>query len=305
MWWAPIASAGLSAIGNIAGGLFGGGGKGKQGDAERFAEKQLHTQMQKAIQWRVQDAREAGVHPLAALGASVSATPATPVGGSSDGDRYNLAASLGELGQSIVRAIGANMSEEERDRASMRALQLEEQELTNEQLRFNLQQMRNSVAPPPDHWSMYGGTGPIPRGAPIEAVRLHPGASAAGLVENKPSEVIRNAEGVPGQEAGTSPELQWMRTNKGWVAMPSTHWNMDDVSSPGTFGWLLRNRMYPAIPYQAVKSMTPPRDPQGNSVLPKGAKGWLYDPISTEWTPTYEDRPWHPYFVPDGRFERR
>lgn len=306
MWWAPIASAGLGALGNIAGGLLGGGGKGKQGDAERFAEKQLHTQMQKAVQWRVQDAREAGVHPLAALGAQVSASPATAVGGSSGGDRFDLGRSLGELGQSIVRAIGTKMSSEERDAATMRALELEEKGLSNEALRFQLQQMRNSVAPPPDHWSQYGGVGPVSRPSPVTVQALNPASSAAGLVEMKKSEVVHNAEGIPGQEAGPSPENKWMRTARGWVAMPSPAWNMDDMGAPGTVGWLLRNRLYPAIPYQAVKSMVPPRGPDGVSLLPKGAKGWLYDPITNEFTPTYEDRStWHPYFIPDARMERR
>lgn len=309
MWWAPIAAAGVSALGNIAGGLFGGGGKGKQGDAENFARQQLETQMQKSVQWRVADARAAGVHPLAALGAQVSASPATPVGGDSNSDRYNLGASLADVGQSIVRAIGTKMSDQERDAATMRALELEEKGLSNEALRFQLQQMRNSVAPPPDHWSQYGGVGgPIGGSRPsaITVRELNPAESAAGMVKTEPSERKSHAQGYPHQEAAASPENQWMRTAKGYVAMPSTHWNMDDSGSPGTVGWLTRNRLYPAIPYQAVKSMTPPRDERGVSLLPKGAKGWIYDPITTEWTPTYEERSlWHPYFIPDGRLERR
>lgn len=83
--WAAIAlgaQAAGSILGNL-GGLFGGGnrytGKGDwPGRTDLIFDLQKDS-IQKAIRWRVNDARAAGIHPLAALGASPIGGFAAPV----------------------------------------------------------------------------------------------------------------------------------------------------------------------------------------------------------------------------------
>jgi len=61
-WWAPLAAAGISAAGSLVGGSQGSGGSIESQRQEQFARM--------GIQWRVEDAKAAGIHPLAALGVS-------------------------------------------------------------------------------------------------------------------------------------------------------------------------------------------------------------------------------------------
>lgn len=90
----------IGAVGSIAGGLFGKSAADKQADLQKkFA--------QNAISWKVEDAKRAGIHPLAALGANtVSYTPMA-VGDMGIGD------SMAQMGAGIDRAqqATANLSD--------------------------------------------------------------------------------------------------------------------------------------------------------------------------------------------------
>lgn len=94
-WWVPYAISAASAV--------------IQGDKSRKAAHQANDQSidlaNSSLQRRVADARAAGIHPLAALGAGGAATPALQVGDTSW---------IGNLGQDINRAMGANATNEER-----------------------------------------------------------------------------------------------------------------------------------------------------------------------------------------------
>lgn len=95
----------LSAVGRLGGSLL------SANSSSDAAAKNLHYQKefaQNGIRWRVADAKAAGIHPLAALGAHTQSY--TPVFQGSDyGDL-----GLGEMGQSINRAIQAKQTEAER-----------------------------------------------------------------------------------------------------------------------------------------------------------------------------------------------
>lgn len=86
---------------NILGGLLG------QQSAQRVAQQNIQAQQQFAqhgIQWKVEDARAAGINPLAALGASTSSF--SNIAGSND-----LGAGVSAAGQNVARAALANQAD--------------------------------------------------------------------------------------------------------------------------------------------------------------------------------------------------
>jgi hypothetical protein len=97
----------ISAGSSLLGGLF---GKSSAEKANRENIKLQKEFAQQGIQWKVADAKAAGVHPLAALGANtVSFTP------SSIGDG-GLGQSIANMGQDIGRAVNATSTQATRDR---------------------------------------------------------------------------------------------------------------------------------------------------------------------------------------------
>lgn len=99
---------------------------------------------QHGIRWRVADARAAGIHPLAALGANLHSYGPARIGGGSD---YGLAS----MGQNISRAMAARMTEQERN---FRDKQIEGLRLDNAIKRKELNRSPNTPATPAE--------GPLP-----------------------------------------------------------------------------------------------------------------------------------------------
>lgn len=105
---------------------------------------------QQGIRWRVDDAKAAGLHPLAALGAQT--TSFSPV---SVGDLALPKTSFGEMGQDIGRAIDAGSTAAERNdrmgQAVARTAQvfsLEKMNLENELLKTSIAKNVASLPPP-------------------------------------------------------------------------------------------------------------------------------------------------------------
>ena len=105
----------FSSIGKVVGGVVNGvtgilginSQKDANSQANALAQQQLAYQKELAqnqIQWRVEDAKKAGLHPLAALGVSPSSF--SPVSGSSSGVNYSglngIGDTLSDMGQYIV-----------------------------------------------------------------------------------------------------------------------------------------------------------------------------------------------------------
>lgn len=87
---------------------------------ERFAKE--------GVRWRVADARAAGLHPLAALGAQISSPSPTAVGITPDTSMGDYAR---RTGQSLDRAMDATRTANERSDAQLRELQIERARLEN------------------------------------------------------------------------------------------------------------------------------------------------------------------------------
>lgn len=118
-------------------------------DSNRYAESanasNLAAQMmfaQQGLRWRVEDARAAGLHPLAALNAQIQ--PFTP------------SFSAPSMGQDLSRSMYATRTGGERIESQMAALTLERGQLENELLRSQIAKMRGQVGPPMPNVNMTG-----------------------------------------------------------------------------------------------------------------------------------------------------
>ena len=99
---------------------------------ERATDKNVEIQRELAkngLSWRVEDARKAGINPLAALGASLPSGNPVAVGT----DYGDLG--LGAAGQEISRAMQARMTKEQREihelNKRLLTVQIEGQEIEN------------------------------------------------------------------------------------------------------------------------------------------------------------------------------
>ena len=123
-----IGAAGITAGANLLGGALGsvfGSSEGERDYYERLdAQRVLQDRiLQNQIQWRVADAKAAGIHPSLALGLSSAQSPiASPIGQVDSGSIF--AESVGRAGQAIGRGLSAHAAR--RNAAEMAALQKDE-----------------------------------------------------------------------------------------------------------------------------------------------------------------------------------
>lgn len=144
--WPFIIPAAISAGASLLGGILG----RESQENQRASNEALQREFaQSSIQWRVEDAKKAGIHPMYALGAP-SISPAVSV------QNDPLAASVGSMGQDISRAMLASNTAEGRETQfsnSLQALGLERAQLQNEllktQIASSLQRLKAGQIGPP------------------------------------------------------------------------------------------------------------------------------------------------------------
>ena len=285
------------AIGGAVGGLLGGVGSivgaGMSG-ANAAAINQANYEHQKefaqnGIRWRVADAKAAGLHPLAALGAQTSSyTPSAVVGDSPD---FSF---LRDIGQNVGRAIDAKSTAAERAANKAKIdqgtdLELEGKSLDNEYKRALIrgetqdQALRLANASVRASWSQQ-----LPPAMPSIAPdgRTMPGqgdATSSSLFMTKPPELAISHPQTPAAEAGTHPEIRYFRTADGGYSMARSDAYADstDDDFAGQLSWELRNRL-PATAWDSARS-APPR-----AYLPDsgaGAWDWTYNPLLQAYYP--------------------
>lgn len=297
------------AIGGAVGGLLGGVGSivgaGMSG-ANAAAINQANYEHQKefaqnGIRWKVADAKAAGLHPLAALGAQTSGyTPSAVVGDSPD---FSF---LRDIGQDVGRAIDAKSTAAERAANKAKIdqgtnLELEGKQLDNEYKRALIkgetqdQALRLANAAVRSSWSQQLPP-PMPSLAPDGS--LIPGqgnATSPGGIETKPAEIVVNEPGRRGQERGSITELGFSRTNDGgYVPVMSNDAKQryeEDIA--GEIGWNLRNRLPAIIDRQDV---APPR-----SWLSDPDSSWEFDLSRGAWYERPAGRPKRSYWIPGMR----
>lgn len=156
---------------------------------------------QHGIRWKVKDAIAAGIHPLAALGASTSSFSPSFVEDNSQ-DRFL------QMGQDITRAVGATMTDQQKQMQSLAVrsaeLDIQGKELDNQYRQKQLDQI--------------GLKGPSQPGGEY----LIPGQQQSGLVEGKPLQRTTSRATSPHSEGAPISDVGWAEIDKGvFVAVPS------------------------------------------------------------------------------------
>lgn len=203
-----------------------------------------------AIQWKVKDAKAAGIHPLAALGASTHSFQ--PV---------SLGTDFGSMGQGIGRAIDATADKEQRQNAdagtAMQKLQLENAALQNQKLAAEIAITRQAGSPPP-----------FPLDNTNHTKLMIEGQGNSPLVKTKAVERQAASPTNPGSEAGSFPDISWSNNGDGsFTLLPGKDVKdrIEDFSVP-QWQWSIRNLLTPgsaSFPYPA---------PAGQS--------WVYNPLT-------------------------
>jgi hypothetical protein len=246
-------------IGGTFGGMIGGNIEQQYKNKQQFErDKYWHAQQaslqkefaQKGIQWKVADAKAAGIHPLAALGAQTySASPsmvgATPL--------QNSGSSLAAMGQDIGRAIMQQKTNHERQ---MMDIQLDNAKLDTEMKRLELTNARRRL----------GQGGQTAPGIPDQ-------------IQHMPAKVISHSKGRPEIEAGSITSIGFARTaGGGLVPVPSkdVKERIEDQMAPELV-WAGQAYGGPMLGNNKSK---PPK-----KLLPKGAKDWEWDFTGFQWRP--------------------
>lgn len=273
-----IIAAGLTAGGSLLGGLFGSSGA-KQGGkmaaratlkAARMNANWQRKFAQKGIRWKVRDARKAGIHPLAALGAQTVSFAPSFVGATQAGQ--GVADAAASMGQGITRAATALGDGYERYASAdyttkLQNLQLANMELQNAALASQIAQIQQPGNPPaaPSMASRYlidGQGDSTPKGS-------------SNLVNVAPLTRLASDPDKNYQEAGAVTDKGWLRTQDGWAPVKSKD-AMDRMDDDwwGNITHGLRNRIMPAVSGRLQES--------GPFKLRPGYY-WMNNPITDNW----------------------
>lgn len=298
---APAVAAALissaASLGGAALSTFGRSGGGYSGP-DPLTMSMLNYQHQKefaqnAIQWRVADAKAAGLHPLAALGASplgFSPSFSGAIPSSTDWDFSAMGDAIGKMGQNIGRAVEAQATEKERADAAdyankARELDLENKQLQNDTLRQNIVDratasvaaLAHQAGQPPAMQRMSSTGSGSGESIPGQA-QSYPN----GLTENTPAEVISSMPGNSHIEAGVHPDVAYDDAGNGTRAIMRSDKAQNALEDDefGSIAWNLRNRLLPSI--------LDVGNPPPASELPdkgKGKYGWTFNPFIQAWVP--------------------
>lgn len=227
----------IAAGASLAGGLFG----------KSAADKQAKLQKQFAkngIQWKVEDAKKAGIHPLYALGANTISYQPSSVGG-------GLESALPQMGQDIGRAIDQNQRQGSKASTllgtALVQAQIEGVKLDNDIKRA---QLASDIA-------KMGATLTRPGlQDPMMPPRLIDGQGDAQMVDPKAGLKIQKQvspsspyDATGATEGGVTPDVQFVKTKTGWApAIPQPLQEAMEDDWIGKAQWNLRNRVYPFMP---------------------------------------------------------
>lgn len=250
----------IGAGASLLGGLFGNKSAKKQAKQQERLQAQEHARQQEfaqnAIQWKVQDAKKAGIHPVYALGANtVSYAPQSIGSGPAD----YMPEAISSAGQNIGRAVDSGLAADERISNRLGMLSVQRAELENTKLASEIALMNQPGHPPP----------PATPGAVI------PGQ---GGIEVVPAKQTSTHVGVPWTEATPTPEIKFAWTPQGELAPVPSQAISEGLESSwmASLGYGLRNHVLPTL----GQGVEPPK-----GLLPPGASHWKFNPFTQAWHP--------------------
>lgn len=231
---------------------------GHAADAANKANYEAQKEFaQNGLRWKVEDARAAGIHPLAALGAqgasySPSFTAFAPRPQEFD-SRWAY-----DMGQDVGRAVSAGSTQVERDNAKIRALQIERGELENLALLSDLAKQNGQLGPGLPEIGKISGFAPQP---------------------NRP--VITEPKGG---EPGYIPSHGWLKTSEGGYARVPGKDIKERVEDNPVQEMLynIRNLLLPNL------APNDPRYTPPDNLLPEGAVKWYWDVYRQQYFPVYK-----------------
>lgn len=229
-----IVPTGIPIVGDLIGGILGDQAQERSDDrniqatdAANASNQALQREFaQMGIRWRVEDAKAAGLHPLAALGAS--GAQASPSFQAFTGQpRTGVADAVGRMGQNISRAMAVTSTAQERE---AKALQLRGLDLDNQIKQAELDKLRGPSFP--------GSVDPLLSGQ---------GDSSNALVIDEPLRRIASDPSDLSKEAGAIQDYQIVQTGNGYSVVPGKSVKQAIEDSPMEYQWLARaaTRTYP------------------------------------------------------------
>ena len=235
---------------------------------------------QSGIQWRAADARAAGIHPAAAMGAQTQSfgssvgTPTMGTTGAAPFSGSSMGAGIAAAGQDIGRALSATRSEDQRADAYTKTVQ----DLTIQKMGMENAILASSLS----KINQAGGNPPMPSVARknlIDGQGNTPSSTVRNKIEPMESQhsAAKNAAIEPGQVTETGHTVT--RSND---AGSASRWSpvQSDIAKDrleedmiGTLLWTWRNRIMPTF----GGNYNPP------NVKLKPGKEWLYHPLTQEY----------------------
>lgn len=275
----------IPAAASIIGGAMSSSSTRAAGAANAAAQREF---AQHGIRWKVRDARLAGLHPLAALGAQTTSFAPSYVGD-------NLGASFAQAGQDLGRAFQATRTSEERTEAEAVAygrqnqlsnLAIERARLENDLLRSRIARENAQIGPP---MPTVGASPPayVPGGPNHVAgpgLRIGAGsAPAVGAITIEPEKITSRSPQDTSTSAGSSPAWSLVEALPGQhVYLPSqaTAEKMEPLG-PAAFAATVGKNAIESARWLGRKFTggTPPSLP-----LPKGY-AWRWSVLDQAWQP--------------------
>lgn len=271
--------------------------------SKTIAREQMRLQKefaQNGIQWRVEDAKKAGLHPLYAIGASgASYTPVSQDSSAMGNAVADAGAYLGKaVDQALSKADQAALQQENLEYARLMRegnLELMRQNIRGKKLDndFNEQQMVNSLRAQ----GSANPARPLVVSTPMGEFNVNNpdkkrytakvagnGATVLSGVSLEPAKVVMSSPGNPAQTAGANSDYSLVRTENGYTKVPSEQFaNSTDDDIVNKVAWNLRNSIGDRIGNL-------PRDldvryyPLPKNV-PLGFDTWRFHRIRGEWLP--------------------
>lgn len=286
--WGSIAGGIGAAVGGVAGLISSGRSQANAAKLNQLNYEHQKEFAQNGIRWKVADAKAAGLHPLAALGASTAQyTPATAIGDSPD---WSF---LADAGQSIGRAVDAKRTQQERVEQQQKqdtafALKAENQKAENDLIRAqtaSIQQdmvLRQAKASEQAVRTQQQVPAMPSLGRDGSVIAGQGDATSPAGIEAKPAEIVVNDPQTRTAEAGSHPDKRWLRTSTGGYqpVRSEAAQNALEDDIVGSFRYDMRNGLANMANSQ---DNAPPR-----AFLPDGGRGnyfWFWDGVLGEWYP--------------------